>query len=166
MSATERTETGPAFSGEENDVEIFTFEPMLFKDLHEVYYIEQSVFSYHWTYPNFQSSVAVNDQGWVLRNEAGKMLGYFIAMEAVDEMHLLKIAVAEEWQGQGYGRMLMDKAIEIARELDMQSMILEVRPTNEPAVALYKNTGFKTIGVRKGYYVDTKEDALVMRLDL
>ena len=94
------------------------------------------------------------------------MLGYFIAMEAVDEMHLLKIAVAGEWQGRGYGRMLMDKAIEIARELDMQSMILEVRPTNEPAVALYKNTGFKTIGVRKGYYVDTKEDALVMRLDL
>ena len=47
-----------------------------------------------------------------------------------------------------------------------ESMILEVRPTNDPAVALYKNTGFQTIGVRKGYYADTREDALVMRLVL
>ena len=94
------------------------------------------------------------------------MIGYFIAMEAVDEMHLLKIAVAEEFQGKGYGRLLMDRVVDFARELEMESMILEVRPTNNPAVALYKNTGFQTIGVRKGYYADTREDALVMRLVL
>ncbi len=148
------------------DEEVLIFAPMLFKDLHEVYYIEQSVFSYHWTYPNLQSSVAHKNCGCVLRNASGKMLGYFIAMDVVDEMHLLKIAVAEEFHGKGYGRLLMNRAIEIARELKMDSMLLEVRPTNNAAVALYKNTGFETIGVRKGYYIDTKEDALVMRLEL
>ena len=142
------------------------FEPMLIKDLHEVYYIEQSVFSYHWTYRNFLSSVASEDWGQVLRNEAGDVVGYFIAMEMVDEMHLLKIAVAGQYHGRGYGRLLMDRAVVVAREAGMASMLLEVRPTNEAAVGLYEKTGFKTIGVRKGYYVDTREDALVMRLEL
>ena len=87
-------------------------------------------------------------------------------MEIVDEMHLLKIAVDGNFHGQGYGRLLMDKVVEVAREAEMESVLLEVRPTNEPAVGLYRKTGFETIGVRKGYYVDTKEDALVMRLML
>ena len=166
MSDSQRTEENGTLRNDAKDDEIFTFEPMLIKDLHEVYYIEQSVFSYHWTYRNFLSSVAAKDQCWVLRDESGKMLGYFISMEVVDEMHLLKIAVGQEYQGRGYGRMLMEKAVGVARELDMKSMILEVRPTNGPAVALYEKTGFTTIGIRKGYYVDTKEDALVMRLEL
>lgn len=147
-------------------VETLTFAPMLIKDLHEVYYVEQDVFSNHWNYRNFLSSVAQQDNGWVLRNQEEKLIGYFILMEIVDEMHLLKIAVDRNFHGQGYGRLLMDKAIEVAREAEMESVLLEVRPTNEPAVGLYKKTGFKAIGVRKGYYVDTKEDALVMRLML
>lgn len=156
----------PVLPDAEQTVETLTFAPMLIKDLHEVYYIEQDVFSYHWNYRNFLSSVAQEDDGWVLRNEEGKLVGYFILMEMVDEMHLLKIAVDRHFHGQGYGRLLMDKAIEVAREAEMESVLLEVRPTNEPAVELYKKSGFKTIGVRKGYYVDTKEDALVMRLML
>ena len=68
---------------------------MVFHDLHEVYYIEQSVFSYHWTYQNYQSSVANENIGVVLRNAAGKMVGYFVCMEVLDEMHLLKIAARD-----------------------------------------------------------------------
>lgn len=166
MSGADHPEKIPSSDCQAADGEMLTFAPMLFKDLHEVYYIEQSVFSYHWTYPNFQSSVAQENLGCVLRNAAGKMLGYFVAMDVVDELHLLKIAVAQEYQGKGYGRLLMDRVIGLARELKMDSMLLEVRPSNESAVAMYRNTGFKTIGVRKGYYVDTKEDALVMRLPL
>ncbi len=164
---TGEAERTPAIRPDEGEtVETLTFAPMLMKDLHEVYFIEQSVFSYHWTYPNFQSSVAHEDDGWVMRNEQGKLVGYFILQEIVDEMHLLKIAVDGNLHGQGYGRLLMDKAIEVAREAKMESVLLEVRPSNEPAVGMYEKTGFKTIGVRKGYYVDTKEDALVMRLML
>ena len=158
--------TSPVQPDDSKTVELLTFEPMLIKDLHEVYFIEQSVFSYHWNYRNFMSSVAQEDDGWVMRNEAGKLIGYFILQEIVDEMHLLKIAVDRNFHGQGYGRLLMDKAVEVAREAEMESVLLEVRSSNEPAVELYKKTGFATIGVRKGYYVDPKEDALVMRLML
>ena len=158
--------TPPLQPDDGKTVETLTFAPMLIKDLHEVYFIEQSVFSYHWNYRNFLSSVAQENDGWVMRNEAGKLIGYFILMEIVDEMHLLKIAVDGNFHGQGYGRLLMDKVVEVAREAEMESVLLEVSPTNEPAVGLYRKTGFETIGVRKGYYVDTKEDALVMRLML
>ncbi len=156
----------PAEAQDGEPVELLKFEPMLIKDLHEVYFIEQSVFSHYWNYRNFMSSVALEDDGWVMRNEAGQLIGYFILQEIVDEMHLLKIAVDENFQGQGYGRLLMDKAVEVAREAEMESVLLEVRSSNETAVGLYKKTGFKSIGVRKGYYVDPKEDALVMRLML
>ena len=162
----EGNNTLPAEADGGKTVEMLKFEPMLIKDLHEVYFIEQSVFSYHWNYRNFMSSVAQEDDGWVMRNETGKLIGYFILQEIVDEMHLLKIAVDENFHGQGYGRLLMDKAVEVAREAEMESVLLEVRSTSEPAVGLYRKTGFATIGVRKGYYVDPKEDALVMRLML
>ncbi len=166
MNAPEKTSASSGAVKPEPAEEILTFRPMVFHDLHEVYYIEQSVFSYHWTYQNFQSSVANENIGVVLRNAAGKMVGYFVCMEVLDEMHLLKIAVAGDMHGKGYGRILMDKAVALAREREMAFMFLEVRPSNTPAVALYKNTGFKTVGVRKGYYADNHENALVMRLDL
>jgi len=65
---------------------------MQLKDLHDVYYIEQRVFPYHWTYRNFESSIAIENRGIVLRDGNGTMIGYFIALDIVDEMELLKIA--------------------------------------------------------------------------
>lgn len=146
--------------------DLLSFSPMQRTDLHEVYVIEESVFTSCWSYPSFLSSVDAGDDGWVLRDAAGKMLGYFIAMKVVDEMHLLKIAVDRSFQGKGYGRRLLEKAIALARDEKMVSMLLEVRPANTPAVSLYQKAGFSTIGVRKGYYTDTREDAWVMRLAL
>lgn len=142
------------------------FSPMQLKDLHDVYYIEQRVFPYHWTYRNFESSIAIENRGIVLRDGNGTMIGYFIALDIVDEMELLKIAVGKEFQGKGYGRILMDKVLELARLLEMESVFLEVRESNVPAIGLYKATGFKTVGIRPGYYVQPKEDALLMKLKL
>ncbi len=142
------------------------FAPMLLKDLHDVYYIEQNVFPYHWTYRNLESSIATENRGIVLRNREGTLIGYFIALDIVDEMELLKIAVGKEFQGQGYGRILLDKVLELARLLDMESVFLEVRESNTPAIGLYRKTGFKTVGIRPGYYVQPKEDALLMKLKL
>ncbi len=149
--------------GNENDDLIFS--PMVMKDLNEVYDIEQSVFPYHWTLRNLQSSLASENMGIVLRESSGKLIGYFITLDIVDELELLKIAVGKEFQGKGYGRLLMQKVIELAKHLGMNSVFLEVRESNTPAIELYKSTGFKTIGIRPGYYVQPKEDAFLMKMD-
>ena len=154
----------PVVSGqEEKGMDELVFAPMLLKDLHDVYYIEQNVFPYHWTYRNLESSIATENRGIVLRNREGTLIGYFIALDIVDEMELLKIAVGKEFQGKGYGRILLDKVLELARLLEMESVFLEVRESNTPAIGLYKATGFKTVGIRPGYYVQPKEDALLMK---
>ena len=142
------------------------FSPMLMKDLHDVYDIEQSVFPYHWTLRNLEGSLASENMGIVLRDISGKLIGYFITLDIVDELELLKIAVGKEFQGKGYGRLLMEKVIELAEHLEMSSIFLEVRESNIPAIELYKKTGFKTIGIRPGYYVQPKEDALLMKMDV
>jgi ribosomal-protein-alanine N-acetyltransferase len=90
-------------------------------------------------------------------------------MLAVDEAHLLNITVRSDLQGKGIGRFLLDKVKIIARQNDMQSLLLEVRPSNHRALSVYHNAGFTKIGTRKNYYPapgNAREDALVMKLEL
>jgi GNAT superfamily N-acetyltransferase len=84
-----------------------------------------------------------------------------------DEAHLLNVAVAAEWQGQGLGRFLLNQSVARARGLGMEAMLLEVRPANTRALDIYQRYGFKQIGRRKGYYPadnGQREDAIVMRI--
>jgi ribosomal-protein-alanine N-acetyltransferase len=80
----------------------------------------------------------------------------------VNEGHILNIAVAERYRRRGIGSLLMDSLIETARNLEMIAMTLEVRVGNAPAMGLYHKYGFKVEGLRKNYYADTKEDAVIM----
>ncbi len=155
-----------SLSEKENLDESLVFAPMYLKDLHDVYFIEQDVFPYHWTYRNFESAIATGNHGIVLRNDQGTLIGYFICLDIVDELELLKIAVGKPFQGKGYGRLLMDKVLELARLLEMESVFLEVRQSNLPAIALYQKMAFKTIGIRPGYYIQPTEDALLMKREL
>jgi ribosomal-protein-alanine N-acetyltransferase len=138
-------------------------------DVDEVVQIEQAAYPFPWTRGNFLDSLLQNYQAWVLRTDAGDMLGYFLLMPVVDEMHLLNIAVHPDWQGRGLGRRLMDAAINHSLEADMPSILLEVRPSNLHALAVYRHLGFIEIGRRKQYYPAAdgqREDAVVMRLAL
>ena len=97
------------------------------------------------------------------------LLGYFLLMAVVDEAHLLNVAVGAALQGQGLGRFLLNQAVACARGLGMESMLLEVRPSNLRALDIYQRYGFSQIGRRKGYYPadnQQREDAIVMRLDI
>ena len=100
---------------------------------------------------------------WVCR-VAGELIGYCVLMLAVDDAHLLNISVAEKWQGQGFGARLLRHVMKLGRELGASTLLLEVRPSNEKALALYRHFGFQQIGVRRGYYPATggREDALVL----
>ncbi len=145
------------------------FSRMQVDDIEEVVAIENDVYPHPWTRGNFLDSLYSGYETWTLREESGPLAGYFLLMLAVDEAHLLNISVRRSLQGRGVGRMQLDKVAELSKENGMSSVLLEVRPSNERALAVYQRYGFIEIGRRKGYYPaagNTREDAIVMRFQL
>jgi ribosomal-protein-alanine N-acetyltransferase len=142
---------------------------MQIDDLVEVMEIENDVYPYPWTRGNFLDSLQSDYEIWTVRDPAGSLAGYLLLMISVDEAHLLNIAVRRDLQGTGVGRLLLDLAVKLSRDKGMQSILLEVRPSNDRAVVVYERYGFAGIGVRRGYYPaaqGSREDAIVMRLML
>jgi [ribosomal protein S18]-alanine N-acetyltransferase len=151
------------------DRDLLSYAPMLLSDVGEVLALEESVYPHPWTFGNFVDSLSSGYSAWVLRDERGALVGYFLLMAAVDEAHLLNVAVAAERQGEGLGRYLLDKVAACARGLGAESVLLEVRPSNLRAMKVYHHYGFTAIGRRKAYYPahnGQREDAIVMRFVL
>jgi ribosomal-protein-alanine N-acetyltransferase len=144
--------------------------PMVVADIDEVYALEQSVFPHPWSRANFVDSLSSGYDAWVLREaDEGALAGYFLVMYAVDEAHLLDVAVSGARQGSGLGRFLLDRIAARSRAMGMESILLEVRPSNERALQVYERYGYTQIGRRKGYYPaheGKREDAIVMRYAL
>ena len=139
------------------------------QDVEAVVAVENDAYPFPWTRGNFLDSLASRYDAWTLREADARLAGYFLLMHAVDETHLLNITVRPDLHGRGYGRMLLDKVIQLALDANMRSVLLEVRPSNEHALAVYRHCGFQPIGVRKQYYPaagTSREDAIVMRLML
>jgi [ribosomal protein S18]-alanine N-acetyltransferase len=142
--------------------------PMVLADVDTVMAVEVRAYSHPWSRGNFVDSLVAGYLAEVLLAPAGEPLGYYVAMQGVDEMHLLNITVAPEFQSGGLGQLLL-KAIEgqvLQRQLSR--LWLEVRQSNERARSLYRRLGFAEVGLRKGYYpaASRREDAVVMRLSL
>jgi ribosomal-protein-alanine N-acetyltransferase len=151
---------GLAFGGLE-------LRPMVVDDVDEVHALERRVFPHPWSRANFMDSLSSGYDAWVLREPGeGALAGYFLVMYAVDEAHLLDVAVSGERQGSGLGRFLLDRIATRSRAMGMTSVLLEVRPSNERALQVYGRYGYTQIGRRKGYYPaheGQREDAIVMR---
>jgi ribosomal-protein-alanine N-acetyltransferase len=140
--------------------------PMVVGDVDEVHALECSVFPHPWSRANFMDSLASGYDAWVLREPAGALAGYFLLMYALDEAHLLDVAVAARLHGRGVGRYLLDRIAARSRAQRMASIFLEVRPSNTRALDVYQRYGYEAIGRRKGYYPaheGRREDAIVMR---
>lgn len=147
----------------------FALVPMTMGDVDAVHALECSVFPQPWSRANFSDSLAAGYDAWLLRDAAGELAGYFVLMYALDEAHLLDVAVAGKRHGTGLGRRLLETLCARARQMGAESVLLEVRPSNERALAVYRRFGFAEIGRRKGYYPaheGKREDAIVMRLAL
>ncbi|MGY4830956.1 ribosomal protein S18-alanine N-acetyltransferase [Sphaerotilaceae bacterium SBD11-9] len=147
--------------------------PMTTQQLDAVLEIELQAYPFPWTRGNFIDSLAAGYPAQVLYGAQGELLGYFIAMEGVDELHLLNITVAPAAQGQGHARFLLDELRALGRSKHAQQIWLEVRESNARARAIYEHCGFKHIGLRRGYYpasrsthASGREDAVVMSLAL
>ncbi len=122
-----------------------------------------------WSEDNYRSSLRSGYWTRVLtQRDTGRIVGVCVAMDGVDEMHLLNIVVDKTLQGAGLARGLLDTLYAFCRQSAAPLLWLEVRPSNERALQVYRRQGFVEVGVRKGYYPapDGREDALVMRLDL
>ena len=145
------------------------FSPMRANDVDEVSRVEEDAYPFPWTRGNFLDSLASGYLAWVAREPDGRLAGYFLLMPAVDDMHLLNITVRPDLQGRGIGRQLLDKVCALTREAGIAAVLLEVRPSNQNALSVYRHTGFTQIGTRRNYYPaagQSREDAIVMRLEL
>lgn len=142
---------------------------MGFADIDAVLAIEGTAYAFPWRRSHFIDSLAAGHWTRLREDDEGELVGYAVAMEAADEMHLLNITVAPAHEGRGHARALLDalEAESLARGL--RSLWLEVRPSNERARRLYARRGFREVGLRRGYYPGPhgrREDAIVMSLAL
>ena len=136
-------------------------------DIPAILGIERRSFPTPWTEWMFESHLKFTGVSVNLVLEAEKGIrGYAIAWMAPDEIHLLSIAVGPDDRRLGYGRALLEEVIRRGGEWGGSLVVLEVREGNEPARNFYENMGFRVIGKRRKYYIDTGEDAFVMVLAL
>lgn len=139
--------------------------PMTTADLAAVVAVESRAYGFPWSRGNFIDSLAAGYLAEVLLARDGTLIGYFVAMTGVDEMHLLNITVRPERQGRGHGRFLLDALESRCRALRLPMLWLEVRAGNQRARALYRQRGMAEVGLRRGYYPaprGEREDAVVM----
>jgi [ribosomal protein S18]-alanine N-acetyltransferase len=138
-------------------------EPMRPEDLDEVLVIERASFSMPWSRGAFLYEIQQNRVAHcrVMREDAS-IVGYLCVWEIADEVHVTNLAVHPTRRRQGIARALLGGLLAEARARDLRLIVLEVRPSNREAIALYESFGFRVTGRRRGYYYDTGEDALVM----
>ena len=144
------------------------FEPLSLQRLDEVLQIERAVYEFPWSRANFSDSLKSGYQMQLLA-AGGQILGYFVAMKGVDEVHLLNLTVAPEFQRQGWARIMLDGLAIWSRGAGTEWLWLEVRVSNLRAQHLYERYGFRRVGERKRYYpaaLGSREDAVVMSVQL
>ena len=95
--------------------------------------------------------------------DCDKVVGYGGFVQVLDEGNINNIAVLPEYRQQKIGTEILEKLITEGNKLGVKDFFLEVRVSNEPAKTLYQNSGFREVGIRKAYYKDNNEDAIVMR---
>ena len=144
------------------------FEPLAEQHLDAVLRIEQQAYAHPWLRANFTDSLRSGYQAQLLL--AGEtLLGYFVAMKGVDEVHLLNITVAPPYQRQGWARVMLDALAIWAKGQGALWLWLEVRAGNQRAMEVYEASGYRRVGERKSYdpaAQGQREDAVVMNLRL
>ncbi|MEZ4650593.1 MAG: ribosomal protein S18-alanine N-acetyltransferase [Candidatus Eisenbacteria bacterium] len=142
--------------------------PLTPADLDDVSELEARCFSDPWPRELFLREAEDRSDNFcrVVRDLEGELLAYSIAWIIADEAHLGDIAVAPEQRGKGLAKLLLRELIDEARIRGAVHIVLEVRASNDGAITLYESHGFTKVAIRKGYYQDDAEDALVMMLHL
>ncbi len=142
---------------------LLTIRRMRAADIDAVVEIERAVFPMPWSRRCFENELADGSRSlsWVAERD-GAVVGYLVSWLVEDELHIGNVAVAPAAQCAGVGRSLLKNALEDAEERGVSCATLEVRMSNARAIGLYSKLGFIPVAMRKRYYSDNGEDALVM----
>lgn len=141
------------------------FVPLSRDLIDEILAIENVTHSAPWSRRSFENELEHKYGVFQVALIEGKVVGYGGTWVLVDEAHVTNVVVHEDHRGQGIGRKLMNEMLLKAREKGAVCATLEVRKSNEVALGLYEKMGFVRATVRKNYYPDNQEDAVVMMLD-
>jgi [ribosomal protein S18]-alanine N-acetyltransferase len=135
------------------------------RDLTAIEKIEQSAYPTPWSRSMFAGELSKPSSICLGAFEADVLLGYLITSRYVDAWHVMNVAVAPDRQRRGIASALLGRLFELTEDDDRRGYTLEVRVSNAGAIALYERLGFEQRGVRRGYYTDNREDALIMWRD-
>ncbi|MGB9814070.1 MAG: ribosomal protein S18-alanine N-acetyltransferase [Thermovenabulum sp.] len=140
---------------------------MRVEDLEEVLEIEKRSFTNPWSKYAFLSELNENRFAtYIVIRTDGKIVGYGGMWIIFDEAHVTNVAVLPEYRGMGIGELIMRTLIDLAKKRGAIKMTLEVRKSNHIAQNLYTKLGFQPTGIRRGYYSDNNEDAIIMWKDI
>ena len=139
-----------------------TFREMLVEDLEQVVDIEQNLFSVPWTKEGFLTYLMKKDTMFFVVEEKERILGYCSMMTVLDEGDILNVAVRSDRQKEGIGQFLVDSMLRMSEMQGIRLVHLEVRQGNGTARRLYQRLGFKEDGLRRDYYENPVENAVLM----
>ena len=141
-------------------------EMMTSKDIDGVFEVEKNCFEHHWSKESFKKELINENARYLVAKLDRKIVGYVGIWLILDEGHITNVAVHNDYRGQKIGDKLVQALVNLCKENNINSMTLEVRVSNIVAQNLYKKYGFKLAGIRKEYYSDNKEDAMIMWNDI
>ena len=134
-------------------------------DLNAIEAIEQKAYPTPWSRSMFASELAKPTSICLGAFEGQDLVGYVINSRYVDAWHVMNVAVDPEHQRRGVATALLERLFEVTSDDERRGYTLEVRVSNEDAIGLYEKLGFEPRGIRRGYYTDNREDALIMWRD-
>jgi ribosomal-protein-alanine N-acetyltransferase len=134
-------------------------------DLDAIEVIEQRAYPTPWSRAMFASELAKPTSICLGAFEGTELVGYIVNSRYVDAWHVMNVAVDPDRQRRGVATKLLGRLFEVTREDERRGYTLEVRVSNEGAIRLYEGLGFESRGIRRGYYTDNREDALIMWRD-
>lgn len=137
------------------------------RDLGEIEVIEQISYPTPWSRSMFASELAKPSSISLgaCSTATGQLVGYLVISRYVDAWHVMNVAIAPDWRGRGIARLLLERLFVLTANDERRGYTLEVRVSNDTAIRLYERLGFVGRGVRRGYYTDNREDALIMWRD-
>lgn len=142
---------------------MIVFTEMKAEHVPQVAQLEKLCFADPWSEMSIESELKSIWSYWVVAVENEQVVGYVGSQSSIDETDIMNIAVHPDWRRHGIAESLIDYLIKDLKNRGSHALMLEVRVSNDPAIALYEKLGFRQVGLRKNYYRNPKEDALILR---